>query len=232
MDDVGLPINGIMGTSAGALIGSLYAAGYTPREVRRSTHLPRGPLSASLLWAPAAGPADTAALCLQGCLSTLWVYLWYLKFICYAPLRLPWAELPGASCCPRRLPSRSLATQIVAEFAKHAPIERLACNHRFWEGLLSMEPLIKDLQALLPPSFSQLHQGACCWAALPRWRHRRCSKSACRPARCWPCCRRAHMLPAAAAGVCLLSVAACLGTWRQPSSASCRACLQTLHAAS
>lgn len=34
VDDVGLPINGIMGTSAGALIGSLYAAGYTPREVR------------------------------------------------------------------------------------------------------------------------------------------------------------------------------------------------------
>lgn len=33
VDDVGLPVGGIMGTSAGALIGSLYAAGYAPREV-------------------------------------------------------------------------------------------------------------------------------------------------------------------------------------------------------
>ena len=33
VEDVGLPINGIMGTSAGALIGSFYAAGYSPREV-------------------------------------------------------------------------------------------------------------------------------------------------------------------------------------------------------
>lgn len=33
MEDVGLPVNGIMGTSAGALIGSMYAAGYSPREV-------------------------------------------------------------------------------------------------------------------------------------------------------------------------------------------------------
>jgi hypothetical protein len=40
VDDVGLPINGIMGTSAGALIGSMYAAGYTPREVGAALHLP------------------------------------------------------------------------------------------------------------------------------------------------------------------------------------------------
>ena len=33
VEDVGLPVNGIMGTSAGALIGSMYAAGYSPREV-------------------------------------------------------------------------------------------------------------------------------------------------------------------------------------------------------
>lgn len=33
VDDVGLPVGGIMGTSAGALIGSMYAAGYSPREV-------------------------------------------------------------------------------------------------------------------------------------------------------------------------------------------------------
>lgn len=29
----GLPVAGVMGTSAGALAGSLYAAGYTPRQV-------------------------------------------------------------------------------------------------------------------------------------------------------------------------------------------------------
>jgi hypothetical protein len=30
----GLEVNGVMGTSAGALTGSLYCAGYTPRQVR------------------------------------------------------------------------------------------------------------------------------------------------------------------------------------------------------
>lgn len=30
----GIPVSGVMGTSAGALAGSLYAAGYSPREVR------------------------------------------------------------------------------------------------------------------------------------------------------------------------------------------------------
>ena len=34
VEDVGLPVGGIMGTSAGALIGSMYAAGYKPLEVR------------------------------------------------------------------------------------------------------------------------------------------------------------------------------------------------------
>jgi predicted acylesterase/phospholipase RssA len=37
VDDVGLPVNGIMGTSAGALIGSLYAAGWSPRDVSHSS---------------------------------------------------------------------------------------------------------------------------------------------------------------------------------------------------
>ncbi|KAL4423328.1 hypothetical protein ABPG77_006123 [Micractinium sp. CCAP 211/92] len=92
VDDVGLPINGIMGTSAGALIGSLYAAGYTPRE-------------------------------------------------------------------------------IVAEFARLAPIERLACNHTFWEGFFSMEPLIEDLQTLLPPSFAELQQDFACGVVTAEGRH-------------------------------------------------------------
>lgn len=41
-------------------------------------------------------------------------------------------------------PTTSVSTphfcaQIVAEFARHAPIERLRCHGRPWEGLLSME---------------------------------------------------------------------------------------------
>lgn len=54
--------------------------------------------------------------------------------------------------------------QIVAEFAKHAPIERLKCNSRFWEGVLSMQPLIRELETLLPPNFAELQQGG-----LPEW---------------------------------------------------------------
>lgn len=40
MLQAGVEVAGIMGTSAGALTGSLYAAGYTPKEVRQdgSTH--------------------------------------------------------------------------------------------------------------------------------------------------------------------------------------------------
>jgi predicted acylesterase/phospholipase RssA len=33
MLQAGVEVSGIMGTSAGALTGSLYAAGYTPKEV-------------------------------------------------------------------------------------------------------------------------------------------------------------------------------------------------------
>ncbi len=33
VEDSGLPVRGVMGTSAGALIGSMYSAGYTPREI-------------------------------------------------------------------------------------------------------------------------------------------------------------------------------------------------------
>ncbi|PSC74468.1 phospholipase [Micractinium conductrix] len=79
VDDVGLPVGGIMGTSAGALIGSLYAAGYAPRE-------------------------------------------------------------------------------IVEVFANSAPIERLACSKRIWEGVLSMQPLIEELHTLLPASFADLQR--------------------------------------------------------------------------
>jgi hypothetical protein len=92
VEDVGLPVNGIMGTSAGALIGSMYAAGYSPRE-------------------------------------------------------------------------------IVAEFARYAPIERLRCHGRPWEGLLSMEPLIRELHSLLPPSFSGLQQDFACGVVAADGRH-------------------------------------------------------------
>lgn len=35
----GIPVGGVMGTSAGALSGSLYAAGYTPRQVGNMNRL-------------------------------------------------------------------------------------------------------------------------------------------------------------------------------------------------
>lgn len=34
IEDAGVKVSGVMGTSAGALAGSLYCAGYTPRQVR------------------------------------------------------------------------------------------------------------------------------------------------------------------------------------------------------
>lgn len=116
VEDVGLPINGIMGTSAGALIGSMYAAGYTPREVS-------GP---GLVTPPAHLPCTT---CPVHCLP----------------------PIPSPAC--------SLSVQIVAEFSKHAPIDRLKCHGRPWEGVLSMAPLIEELQALLPGSFAELNRG-------------------------------------------------------------------------
>lgn len=33
VEEVGLPVRGLMGTSAGALVGSLWAAGLSPREI-------------------------------------------------------------------------------------------------------------------------------------------------------------------------------------------------------
>jgi hypothetical protein len=54
----------------------------------------------------------------------------------------------------------------VVEFSKHAPIERLKCHGRPWEGLLSMEKLVAELHTLLPASFSDLQQGE-------RWRQGR-----------------------------------------------------------
>jgi predicted acylesterase/phospholipase RssA len=45
VEDAGLPVAGVMGTSAGALVGSLYAAGYAPRaiaaELRRAPPIRR-----------------------------------------------------------------------------------------------------------------------------------------------------------------------------------------------
>ena len=46
VDDVGLIVNGVCGTSAGAMVGSLYCAGYTPREASASART-----AASATWA-------------------------------------------------------------------------------------------------------------------------------------------------------------------------------------
>lgn len=48
----------------------------------------------------------------------------------------------------------------MAEFAKGTPIQRLHCNGRPWQGLLTMQPLIEELHGLLPKTFAELKQGA------------------------------------------------------------------------
>lgn len=45
VEDSGVKVAGVMGTSAGALAGSLYCAGYTPRQVRFPQHTPSHMLS-------------------------------------------------------------------------------------------------------------------------------------------------------------------------------------------
>ncbi|EFJ50631.1 hypothetical protein VOLCADRAFT_120607 [Volvox carteri f. nagariensis] len=67
VEELGLPVGGVMGTSAGALAGSLYCAGYSPRQVAKhlSEHTP-----ASLL-RPSAAPWRGGALSLDGVISRL-----------------------------------------------------------------------------------------------------------------------------------------------------------------
>ena len=60
---------------------------------------------------------------------------------------------------PANLLCLGLSRQIVEVFANSAPIERLACSKRIWEGVLSMQPLIEELHTLLPASFADLQRG-------------------------------------------------------------------------
>jgi hypothetical protein len=56
-----------------------------------------------------------------------------------------------------------LLPQIAAEFSKRAPIDRLRAHGRPWEGMLCMQPIIQELEALLPGSFADLQRGeGCC----------------------------------------------------------------------
>ncbi|KAG2429104.1 hypothetical protein HYH02_014142 [Chlamydomonas schloesseri] len=64
---MGVPVGGVMGTSAGALVGSLYCAGYSPLEVAK--HL-SDQTPASLL-RPSAAPWRGGALSLDGVISRL-----------------------------------------------------------------------------------------------------------------------------------------------------------------
>lgn len=72
---------------------------------------------------------------------------WVLRHVgCPCPLAFKQWALASvyvlASCCQPSADSPAfctLALQIVAEFARHAPIERLRCHGRPWEGLLTME---------------------------------------------------------------------------------------------
>ena len=59
---------------------------------------------------------------------------------------------------PPRLPL-PLLLQIAAEFSKQAPIDRLRAHGRPWEGMLCMQPIIQELEALLPGSFADLQRG-------------------------------------------------------------------------
>ncbi|GFR41800.1 hypothetical protein Agub_g2567 [Astrephomene gubernaculifera] len=67
VEEAGLPVRGVMGTSAGALVGSLYCAGYTPRQVAKylSDQTP-----ASLL-RPSIAPWRGGALSLEGVIERL-----------------------------------------------------------------------------------------------------------------------------------------------------------------
>jgi len=77
VDDLNLPVRGVMGTSSGALTGALYAAGYSPREIAH-------------------------------------------------------------------------------ELGKLPPIQRITMSRRPWRGVLSLEPAMKELKALLPLRFEEL----------------------------------------------------------------------------
>ncbi|GLI64293.1 hypothetical protein VaNZ11_007477 [Volvox africanus] len=67
VEELGLPVGGVMGTSAGALAGSLFCAGYTPRQVAR--HL-SDQTPASLL-RPSLAPWRGGALSLDRVVSRL-----------------------------------------------------------------------------------------------------------------------------------------------------------------
>ncbi|KAL4522818.1 hypothetical protein Ndes2526B_g00851 [Nannochloris sp. 'desiccata'] len=79
VEDLNLPVRGVMGTSSGALTGALYAAGYSPREIAH-------------------------------------------------------------------------------ELGKVPPIQRIRMSRRPWRGVLSLDPAMKELRALLPPRFENLER--------------------------------------------------------------------------
>ena len=51
------------------------------------------------------------------------------------------------------------AAQIAAEFGRLQPIDRLRWHGRMWEGVLSMQPALHELEGLLPATFSELKRG-------------------------------------------------------------------------
>ena len=77
VEDANVPIRGVMGTSSGALTGSMFCAGYSAREIAN-------------------------------------------------------------------------------EFKRMKPIRRVALSSEPWKGVFSLDPVVKDLQELLPPSFEDL----------------------------------------------------------------------------
>ena len=104
-------------------------------------------------------PAPGALARVWGLLAAACAVLWVLvTFGGLADLRHLGAAPPPVAALTSTHPPNP--PQIVEVFARSAPIERLRCHGRPWEGLMSMQPLIAELHGLLPASFADLQQGA------------------------------------------------------------------------
>ena len=148
----GIKVAGVMGTSAGALTGSLYAAGYTPRQVRHSgphTGCARAPL-----------PGRPAALPTAACLTQA------------APGVSP---QPPSTC---RVWLRA-ALQVARLLSEVAPVQLLRPCLTPWDGgLLSLDAVVERLRDLLPPTFEDLPRDFACGVVAARCAAKRLGRRA------------------------------------------------------
>ena len=52
IDECGIDVNAICGTSSGSMVGALYAAGYTPDQIAEELHIPRPITMVNFSWKP------------------------------------------------------------------------------------------------------------------------------------------------------------------------------------